>query len=190
MPRKQLRRWLQPTRDFIAHNRFLKPLSPVLSHDKLWRLTPHSIGGGIVAGAFAGLIPGPLQIVSAIVLSVIFRVNMPVAVAFTFYSNPITIIPIYLAALTIGSWITHDVSKQPVDFPDLHHLSFHQWSDAITTWLSHMGWPFVIGLFCIASVIGVTGYCLVQIIWRLHVYFRIQSRKRKMLAANPKTDHS
>ena len=52
---------------------------------------------------FAGLIPGsnPVQFLAASLCAIGFRVNLPIAVFVTLYSNPLTILPLYYAAFLI-----------------------------------------------------------------------------------------
>ena len=55
---------------------------------------------------FSGLVPGPLQMLTAALLAVPLRVNLPVALATTLYTNPFTIGPLYLVAYLIGRLIS------------------------------------------------------------------------------------
>src|SRR3989441_8913588 len=67
-------------------------------------LNRRSVSGGVAAGLFAGLVPGsnPVQFAVAALLAVAFRVNLPVAVVVTLYTNPLTIVPLYLLAYEYG----------------------------------------------------------------------------------------
>ncbi|MCB6182499.1 DUF2062 domain-containing protein [Leeia sp. TBRC 13508] len=179
MPRKYLSRWLLPTRKWLIHNRWLKPIAPLITARALWRLAPHSVGGGVFVGAFAGLIPGPFQVISAILFALIFRVNLPVSVAFTFYSNPITIVPLYLLALKIGTtFLPSSLSTVP-DFPALTNWHILTWCEEVLSWFGHLGWPFVVGLLVLAATIGTVGYFLVQLIWRVDVSRRLKKRRNR-----------
>ena len=51
-----------------------------LHHPNLWHLHRRSVAGGVAVGMFCGLIPGPFQMIGAAIMSVLFRVNLPVAV--------------------------------------------------------------------------------------------------------------
>ena len=54
-------------------------------------------------GLFAGLVPGPLQMLTALLLAVPLRKNLPVALLTTLYTNPFTIVPLYVLAYGYGS---------------------------------------------------------------------------------------
>ena len=59
---------------------------------------------------FTGLIPGsnPVQFTAAALFAVLFRVNLPVAVIVTLYSNPFTIVPLYYLAFKLGQLALRD----------------------------------------------------------------------------------
>src|SRR5882762_10713521 len=99
MPRKFFRRVL-PSHEAMRQNRYVACFGALLLRPNLWHLNRRSISGGVAAGLFAGLVPGsnPVQFAVAAILAIAFRVNLPVAVAVTLYTNPFTIGPIYVIA--------------------------------------------------------------------------------------------
>ena len=99
--RKYLRRFL-PDHETVRRNRWLAPFAGPLLHHRLWHLNRHSAAGALAVGLFCGLIPGPFQIAGAALASVALRLNLPLALLTTFYSNPLTIVPLYLAAFGLG----------------------------------------------------------------------------------------
>ena len=52
-------------------------------------------------GLFSGLIPGPVQVLGAVGLSILFRAHFPLAAITTLYTNPVTIVPLYLRGLPV-----------------------------------------------------------------------------------------
>src|SRR5690242_7430647 len=97
MHRKFLRRYL-PDRASIRSNRWFAWMGAWMQHPNLWALNRDSVAGGLAIGLFAGLVPGPLQMLSAILLCVPLKRNIPVALVTTLYTNPLTIAPLYLLA--------------------------------------------------------------------------------------------
>jgi hypothetical protein len=73
-----------------------------LDHPALWAVNRNSVAGGFAIGLFAGLIPGPLQMLGATLLAIPLKKNIPVALVTTFYTNPFTIAPLYLLAYGYG----------------------------------------------------------------------------------------
>ena len=94
--RKHLRKFL-PDHEAIRANRWLAPFENTLLHPRLWHLNRHSAAGGVAVGLFCGLIPGPFQMLGAAIGAVAFRVNLPLALLTTLYTNPLTIVPLYFA---------------------------------------------------------------------------------------------
>ncbi len=130
-------------------------------------------------GLFCGLIPGPLQMLSAALLAVLFRVNLPVAVIVTWYTNPLTIVPLYIAAYWLGKFVIGgETSSTPHTGPDWFDLPLGQWLPALAEWLTGMGKPFVFGLVLLATILAVAGYISVLAGWRLHV--SLAWRKRRL----------
>ncbi|MGA0033607.1 MAG: DUF2062 domain-containing protein, partial [Burkholderiales bacterium] len=116
MPRKFFRKYL-PSHQSITHNRWIAWCRPWLGHHNLWHLHRRSVAGGVAIGLFAGLVPGPLQIISGVILAILFRVNLPVAALVTLYTNPLTIVPLYYVAYRYGALVTmSDAAKMPATF--------------------------------------------------------------------------
>lgn len=102
--RRLLKRHL-PDHQTLAANRWLAPFGDTLLHPRLWHLNRHSAAGAVAVGMFCGLIPGPFQMLGAALCCVLFRVNLPLALLTTLYTNPFTIVPLYLLGFSIGEWI-------------------------------------------------------------------------------------
>jgi len=86
MPRKFFRK-VMPSVDKVREMRVLSMFGDSLFHPSLWHLNRRSAAGGVAVGLFCGLIPGPLQMLGAGIACVLFRVNLPVALVATFYTN-------------------------------------------------------------------------------------------------------
>jgi len=179
MPRKHFRRFL-PSHESIKRNRYIAFFGSALHHHNLWHLNRRSVAGGVAVGLFCGLIPGPLQMLSAALLAIILRVNLPVAAASTWYTNPLTIVPLYYAAYKLGLFVTGGPPDGGAGIPplDLSWSNLGEWIPMLTEWLRAMGRPFLLGLLLLAAILAVVGYFLVLGAWRLAV----SSAWRKRLA--------
>ncbi len=70
--------------------------------------TPKEIAFSIALGIFIGLLfPIGLQTLIAIPIALLFGSNVLLTLTATLISNPITMLPIYYAAISIGKYITH-----------------------------------------------------------------------------------
>ncbi len=164
--KKRLRSFL-PDHEAVHTNRWLRPFANTLLHPRLWHLNRHSAAGAIATGLFCGLIPGPFQMLSAAIICVLWRVNLPLALITTLYSNPVTIVPLYLAAYAIGAII---LGKDPtgfVDPPDMGDLGLFEWAHALLPWVMDLGKPLAIGLLLLAGALAVAGYFGVRAAWRV-----------------------
>jgi uncharacterized protein (DUF2062 family) len=167
-----------PSHETVKSQRWLKPFGHWLQHPNLWHLHRRSAAGGVAIGLFCGLIPGPLQMISAALLAVLLRVNLPVALITTLYTNPFTIVPLYVVAYELGAWVSgahSGVVVQP-SFPELHwhNLMYKMWD-----WLVMLGKPFLIGLPLLAVSLAIIGYFAVRVAWRVTVVLRWRARKRR-----------
>ena len=184
MPRKYFRKYL-PSHESIRGNRYLRFLGSSLHHPNLWHLNRKSVAGGVAVGFFCGLIPGPLQMLSAALFGVLFRVNLPVAVILTWYTNPFTIVPLYYIAYKLGIFVTGGGDAQlPRMEIDLLDLPLAQWAPALIQWMASLGKPFLAGLFLLALMLAVAGYLTVIAGWRAYVMFSWNKRNRTRAAAS------
>ncbi|OYY93343.1 MAG: hypothetical protein B7Y41_11220 [Hydrogenophilales bacterium 28-61-23] len=179
MPRKYFRKYL-PDHAAIHGNKYLRVFRPLLKHPNLWHLNRHSVAGGVALGLFAGLIPGPLQMFTAAILAIIFRVNLPVAVVTTLYTNPFTWGPLILAAYAIGSWVTpgNRVPVASLEF-DWQTQNWVEFPPAFWHWLWGLGETFLIGDLILASSLAVFGYFAVQFAWRLYIQAYVRRRRAR-----------
>jgi len=163
-----------PDHDSILRQRWLRPVRHWLHHPNLWHLHRRSVAGGVAIGLFCGLIPGPLQMISAALLAILLRVNFPVAVFTTLYTNPFTIVPLYLLAYEIGIYVSGASNGIAIPaFPELH------WHDGLTqawAWLMALGKPLLIGLPILAIGLAIVGYIAVRLAWRLFVLWKWHRR--------------
>lgn len=183
MPRKFFKRYL-PSHESIRENRFVGLFGTWLHHHNLWHLHRRSVAGGVAIGLFAGLIPGsnPVQFFFAALFAIAFKVNLPVAVATTLYSNPLTIVPIYIAAYAIGASVTGDRNGSMPQI-ELHLMDkpIRDWIPALIDWVVSLGKPLLVGLLLLAILLSAGGYFLVRGAWRVYIIheWRKRSRQRK-----------
>lgn len=178
--RKFFRRFL-PHHETVKNHRWLKPFGGLLHHPNLWHLHRRSVAGGVAIGLFCGLIPGPLQMISAALLAVLFRVNLPVAAFTTLYTNPFTIVPLYLLAYELGAWVSGTRSGVATAHPSFPELHWHDWLTELWNWLALLGKPFLIGLPLFAISLSIAGYFAVRMAWRVAVILKWRARKRRRI---------
>jgi uncharacterized protein (DUF2062 family) len=174
--RNYLKKYL-PSHESIRSNPWLRPFASSLLHPRLWHLNRHSAAGAVAAGMFCGLIPGPLQMVGAAGCALVFRVNLPLALLVTLYTNPLTIVPLYVLAYQIGRLIIGDHSSF-VAPPAFDPTIFVAWTSAMQGWMMNAAKPLGIGLVVLASLLSVLGYAVTKAAWR--VFLMRAWRRRKL----------
>ncbi len=173
--RNLIRQYL-PDRDTIHRNRWLRPFENSLLHPRLWQLNRRSAAGAVAAGLVCGLIPGPLQMIGAALCALLFRINLPLALLTTLYTNPLTIVPLYLLAYYIGRGVLGEESA-PLHPPAFDATRFVAWTEAMQGWMLANAQPLGIGLLLLAAILGIVGFIAVHLVWRLYL-IRQQRRRR------------
>lgn len=180
MPRKLFRKYL-PNPESLLEKPYLKRLKPWLGHHNLWHLHRRSVAGGVAVGMFTGLFPAPFQMISAALFSTLFRVNLPVAVFTTLYTNPFTFVPIYILAYKIGAMFTGQAVHGS---PQFAFSWAGDWLGAIPAfidWILSLGAPLLVGILILGAILALSGYVLVLVLWRLHVLLAWRKRGRRLL---------
>lgn len=178
--KKALRRFL-PRHDAVRENRWLKPFSGTLLHPRLWYLNRHSAAGAVAVGLFCGLIPGPLQMPGAAIFCVVLRVNLPLALIITLYTNPLTIVPLYVIAFGLGGWVLGDAGQAFLAPPEMVGMDVAGWIGGLVHWMAGLGKPLALGLVLLAAVLSMTGYIVVRATWRVWL---IRQWRRRALRRN------
>jgi uncharacterized protein (DUF2062 family) len=166
----------------IREHPFIGRLGTVLHHPNLWHVNRHSVAGGVAAGLFAGLIPGsnPVQFTAAAIAAVIFRVNLPVAMFVTLYSNPFTIVPLYFFAYKIGAFfLEHSNNHLPQTEIDVWDVPLAQWVPVLINWAMAMGKPLALGLVILAGLLAAVGFIAVHLAWHGYILWRWRKRKQQ-----------
>jgi len=179
VPRKFLRKYL-PDAHTVRGHRLVAPFAGWLHHPNLWHLNRKSVPGAVAIGLACGLIPGPLQMLGALALAIPLRKNLPVALLTTLYTNPFTIVPIYLLAYGYGQLLL-GASQAPVPIEPF----LWDWGDffgslrGMWTWVLALGKPLAVGLGALAVTLAALGYFGAELAWRLYVVMAWRARARR-----------
>lgn len=178
--RRHIRKLL-PDHEAIRSNRWLAPFENTLLHPRLWHLNRHSAAGAVAAGMFCGLIPGPFQMMGAAICAVVFRVNLPLAMFTTLYTNPFTIVPLYIVAFAIGKWALPGGNERFVAPPEPGAEGLIAWIRSLIDWMIGLGMPLALGLLLLALGLAIAGYFSVRLAWRIYL-IRAWHRRGKRAA--------
>lgn len=161
-----LRRWLrglEPRARAYLERGWLSRYQPWLEQRALFSFQRQPLARGVAAGMFCGLIPGPLQIPGTLLVCAWLRGNIVAGGVATFYTNPLTTVPLYVLAFYLGALV----------MPGSHSLP--EWSSvvpggdfsvqALGAWMQALGTPLLVGLPTLGLVMAVLGYATVQLLW-------------------------
>jgi hypothetical protein len=184
MPRKYFRKYL-PSHESVRSHKLLGRFGRFLHHHpNLWHLNRRSVAGGVAVGMFCGLIPGPFQMLGAALIAIPLGVNLPVALITTLYTNPLTIVPLYLAAYWLGSLAMGHGDKM-IAPPEFAWTEIGQWLHALVDWSLALGKPLAIGLVLLAGALAALGWVVVQVVWRAWVLIQWRRRARRRRTVRP-----
>jgi len=157
-----------PDRQKIRQLSHLQPISRLLHDPNIFHFTRRSAAGGVATGLFMAFVPFPGQSLFAALVSILFRVNLPLAVAFTWVTNPLTVPPAFYLAYSLGATILgHPMQR----------ITFEMsWESFSGTFMEI--WPSLItGSLVLATISSVSGYVVVRVLWRLAVIQKWKRRK-------------
>ena len=159
-----------PEREKIHNHGGLHLFSDYLHDPNLWHLHRRSSAGGAAIGMFCAFIPLPIQTIISAALAILFRVNLPMSVVFSLFSNPFTIPPLFFFAYQTGATLL-GLQEENVEF------SF-SW-DWISTTLVHIWEPLLLGCFILGSISSILTYTIIRLIWRISAVNKWEKRRRK-----------
>lgn len=181
MPRTHLRNLLARLRD-VRSERSLRLFGRLLHNANLWHLNRYSVSWAVSVGLFVAFVPVPFQMVLAAAAAILIGCNLPIAVVMVWFSNPITMPPLFFAAYKLGSWLL-DMTPRRVQF----EMSF-EW---LMTRLDDIWQPLLLGCFIMGFAAALAGHAAVRIIWRIHVRQSWHARRRRRAhRATGSTDRS
>ncbi len=175
MAKKIFKRWLPDPAEFKKRPA-LNFMSHLLHDPNLFHLNRHSVSGAFFIGLFTAFLPILGQMPLAALLALICRVNLPIAVALVWISNPVTIPPIFYATYELGRWL--------LDSPSIEFTLEFSW-EWFSTEFTNLWQPLVVGSLLCGVVFGGLGYISIQLFWRWHVLRNWEKRKRRRDAAKP-----
>lgn len=158
-----------PDHHVIRGHRALAFLGELLHDPQIFHLTRHSAAGGMAAGLFCAFFPIPGHMVFAAIAAIGFRVNLPIAVAAVWVTNPFTFAPAFYLAYRVGSAM--------LDNP-VQRVSFEISAEWLSTTFVHI-WPaLVVGCMVLAVTAAALGYAGVRLLWRLMIVMKVRKRRQ------------
>ena len=174
MPRRFIKSYM-PDHHQVRRSGWLQILGDRLHHPSLWHLNRRSVAGALGSGVFVAFIPLPGQMVIAAILSIWLRVNLPLAVAAVWITNPITIPPMFYFTYRVGAWL---LDSQPLD------LQFQLSWDWLAYNLGIIWQPLLLGSLIVGIILGSLTYLVVILAWRYYVIVAWRKRQKRISPNN------
>jgi uncharacterized protein (DUF2062 family) len=144
----------------------------------LWVANRRKVALGAGLGVAMGVFPGPGQMGLAALAAIVCRANVASAVAATWLTNPLTLLPIWSLAVTFGSLLLpHEPGQALVPMPALDWSDPASWWGDISLWMLQLGKPLLLGLPVAGAVLGLCTYLFVYGAW----WFWIHHERRRRL---------
>lgn len=129
---------------------------------------PRRLAWGMALGIFIGVTPTiPFHTVAVLALAPLLRVSMITAYLGIWIMNPVTMVPMYLAAYKVGEWLLYQ--GRPLTFPEIYN--YHTLLDLL--WRG--GLALQVGGVIIALPPAIGSYFLT--LWAIQRYRRQKAQK-------------
>jgi hypothetical protein len=176
MPKHLLKR-ITLDRETLRKYRHLRIFGSLLHAPDLWHLNRRSAAGAFAVGLFMAFVPLPFQMLLAAGGAILFRVNLPLAIALVWLSNPITMPPLFYFCFRVGTALFgHPPQAFVVALP----------GEGLLASLNGVLIPFMLGCLVCGSVMSAVGYLSIRGLWRWHAVRQWKRRRARRLAAEAK----
>jgi uncharacterized protein (DUF2062 family) len=201
MARNYLKRFF-PTPEKIKNHPALRAFEHMLHDPNLFHLNRHSVSVAFFWGLLIAILPVPGQMPLAALAALVFRCNLPIAVALAWVSNPVTTPFILVLSYKLGAFILQSDplgASANLSLEYIAQSAGHLWTELwdgnfISSWhwltnsVGHVWKPLVVGLLVFALLSGTLGYFTMQVWWRWHVLFAWKKRKKKRMPTQKNKD--
>ncbi|RYD83923.1 MAG: DUF2062 domain-containing protein [Verrucomicrobiaceae bacterium] len=157
-------RWLRyiPRRKHLRNGWLHRILGDRLFAPELWLPNRRGIAGGLALGLFIGFTPTMgVQIILCGVLAYLLRVNIPLALAGTFVTNPFTAAIIYPLEYQVGVWLAGVPSPSELSGATGPIRAFALYAK-----------PLWIGSVAVGSVAAFIAYVAAMLLWKEAAHLR------------------
>jgi uncharacterized protein (DUF2062 family) len=166
MPRGLFRK-ITPRSETLRSHWALKPFNRFFHDPRLWSLQRRTVTPAFGAGLAICFIPLPIHIPVAAMIAIFCRIHIPTIMVSLLLVNPFTAGPIYYLAYKVGVMVTR---AAPVA------MKFEMSWEWVQNGLGPMWKPFLVGCGLTGALFGLTGYALLDVLWRYNVRKRYRER--------------
>jgi uncharacterized protein len=169
MPRRFFKR-VSPPPQALRKLWYLRFLGARLADPRLWSVQRRVVTAGFGAGLAICFVPAPIHLPLAVLVGIAFRLNIPALLLTVFLVNPLTFVPIYYFAYSVGAVLLGEPAQPLGLSPTVE--SFRQ--GFASAWQ-----PLLLGCLTCAVVAGLSGWAALETLWRLSVWSKYRARSAR-----------
>jgi len=154
-------RWQERTRKTLHNSWAHRIFGARIFHHDIWHVDKRNLTYGAAMGLFISFTPTiPFQMLLCTIGAMLFKINLPIALAGCFTTNPVTALPVYLFARNLGRFILNNtwLATVTIDLFEFKGKSGVFMEQSIYLWT---------GCLIIGAVAAIIGYFAVGIIWNM-----------------------
>ena len=157
-------------RDQARAQWYLGPFDHLLHDPNLWGIRRRTVVPAFALGLFVAYLPFPGHMVTAALLALALRINIPVAIVSTWAINPLIMGPAYYLAYEVGSTLLRR-TPSPFEF----ELSF-EWlvEGSINVWQ-----PLLLGCVLLGAILSLVGFVALDLLWRASIWDYLKRRRKR-----------
>lgn len=169
MPRRFFRKFALKHEN-LKSRWWLSPFDHLLHEPNLWVIRRRNVVPAFALGLFIAYMPFPAHILSACLLAILLRVNLPVAALSTLAGNPITFGPMFYFAYEVGRRLLRQ-APQPFEF----ELSFAWLFDRFI----YIWQPLMLGCVLLGAILALIGFITLDLLWRASIWGYLAKRRKR-----------
>ena len=156
--------------DHLKSQWWLAPFGDLIHDPNLWVIRRRNVVPAFALGLFVAYLPFPGHMLTAALIALALRVNIPVAVLSTWVSNPLTMGPMFYLAFSVGQYL---LGQEPRDFE--FEMSF--------AWLferfGYIWQPLILGSVLLGAILALIGFVALDLLWRASISDYLARRRQR-----------
>ena len=169
MPRRFFRRFAVK-RELLHNKWWLAPFDHLLHDTNLWSIRRRTVVPAFAVGLFVAYLPFPAHMLTAALLALALRVNIPIAAASVWVCNPLTMGPMFYLAFQVGQQLLGE-APQPFEF----EMSIAWLLDGFI----YICQPLLLGSVLLGAILSLIGYIGLDILWRASIADYVAKRRAR-----------
>ena len=166
-------------RDKVRSQWYLSPFDHLLQDPNLWSIRRRTVVPAFAIGLFVAMLPFPGHMVTAALLALALRINIPVAIVSTWVINPLIIGPAYYLAYAVGNTLLRR-TPGPFEF----ELSYAWLIDGfVAVWQ-----PLLLGCVLLGAILSLVGFVALDLLWRASIWDYLKRRRARRSSRGANND--